>query len=132
MAFYSQKCSQAQTDMIQDRTHTAALCAFYQTLLFNRSMIHFYPPTCFCLSLAFLFSHFLETGCPIFCRAVCGADAEYFDLSKIFEPDHSSISAAQSGIRDGLQRTSADSNLPILFEPGQKIPTQTETQFQGL
>jgi hypothetical protein len=59
-----------------------------------------------------------------------GSDAEYFNFSKIFQPDDGSVTARQSGLRNCLQFAATDSNFSIFSQAGQKMPAQRATQFQ--
>ena len=130
MTFQSHKCSDAQPDMIQHRAQATALGAFNQTLLFEGAMIHFNAPRTSGFGFPFRLGHFPKARRPVFRRAVCGADAKHFDLSETFEPHRCAVSAAQPGIRDGLQTAPLDIDLPVRFESGQKMPTQRAHQFQ--
>jgi hypothetical protein len=57
-------------------------------------------------------------------------EAEYFDFSKALEPNNRSVTAAQSGLRDGLQTASIDVDLPVRFQTGQEMPAERANRFQ--
>ncbi len=130
MTFQTHKCPNAQSDVIQHRTQPAALCAFNQTLLFQTAMIHFNPPCRESKFLTLRFAHPDKARRPVFRCAVCGANPKYFDFSKSLEPHECPISAAQAGFRDCLQFALTHSDLPIRFEPSQKMPPQSANQFE--
>ena len=124
MTFISDKCSDAQTDVTQHRAQSSTLGAFNQALLFQRPMVHLDSPRRERKVFPLRFAHLFKTRRPIFRCAVCRANPKYFDPSETFEPTNSSIDARQSGFRDGLQSALVDSDLPICFEPRQKMPAQ--------
>ncbi len=128
MTFKANKCSHAQSDVIQHRAK-AALRPFNQTLLLQTAMIHFNPPRKTSRFLASRLAHFLKPGRPMFRRAVRSTAAKHFDFSKTFKP-HDLTACFQSCSRDGLQPRSIDIDLPVRFEPGQKMPTRRECQLQ--
>ncbi len=132
MTFNSHKRSDAQSDVIEHGSPAAALRAFDQTLLFQTAMIHFDPPGGFGFSFPLSFGHFPQAGRPVFRCAVRGANPKHFDFSKTFEPQKRSVTAGQTCFGDGLQTALPDSDLPVGFEPRQKMPAQSATQFQVL
>ena len=130
MTFNSHKRSDTQSDVIQHRAQSSALSAFDQALLFQRPMIHLNPPRTLGLGFPLSFSHCSQIRRPVFRCVVCGANPKYPDFSKTFEPQNCAVTARQSGFRNCLQTAAADSDLPIGFQPRQKMPTQRATQFQ--
>jgi hypothetical protein len=130
MTFYSHKCSNTKSDVIQHRAQSSALRSFDQALLFEGAMIHLNPPRSLGLRFPFRFGHLLEARRPVFRRAVYGADAKHFDFAESFKPNNRAIAAAQPGIRDRLQTASVNVDLPVRFQPGQKMPPQDAHQFQ--
>ncbi len=130
MTLQPHKRSDTQPDMIQHRAQPTALGAFNQTLLFKGAMIHLNAPRAFGLRFPFRFAHLLDARRPIFRRAVCSANTEYFDFSKPFEPHHCSIAAAQSGFGDRLQTASVDVDLPVRLQARQKMPRERRTNLR--
>ncbi len=130
MTFNSHKRSDTKPDMIQHGSQPTALRSFNQTLLFQRPMIHFNPPRAQGAGFPLRFGHLAQACRPVFRRVVCGADAKYFNLSETFEPADCAIAAAQSGFRYRLQPALVDSDLPVRFEPRQKMPAKRAHQLQ--
>ncbi len=130
MTFNSHKRPDTQPNMIQHGTQSAALGAFNQTLLLQSAMIHFNAPRGFGKLFALRLAHPVKTRRPVLRRAVCRKDTKYFDFAESFKPDECAIAAAQSGFRNGLQFARACADLPVRFEPRQKMPTQRAHQFQ--
>ena len=115
MTFNSHKRSDTKSDVIQHRAQPTALGAFNQTLLFEGAMIHLNAPRRERGSFSFCLDHLPAARRPVFRRAVCGANTEYFDFSETFEPNNRSVTAAKSGFRDGLQTASVEVDLPVRF-----------------
>ena len=132
MTFNSHKCPNTKSDVISHRSQAAALRALNQTLLFKGAMIHFNAPRAFSLRFPLRVSHLVKTRRPVFRCAVCGANPKYFDFSETFEPADCPVSATQSGFGDSLNPAAANSDLPVRFQAGQKMPAQRTTQFQIL
>ncbi len=132
MTFKAQKRPNAQPDVIQHGAHSAALRPFNQALLFQTAMIHFNPPRRESKLFAFGFGHLEKARRPVFRCAVCGTNPKHFDFSESLEPQERPVTAAQPGLRNCFQLAVPDSNLPIGFEPGQKMPAQATHQFEVL
>ena len=130
MAFNSHKRSDAKPDMIAHGAQATALRAFNKALLFKSAMIHLSAPRTFCLRFPLGVNHLLQARCPIFRRAVRGANTKHFDLTETLEPNNRSVTAAQSGYGDGLQPASVDVHLPVRFQACQKMPAESANQFQ--
>lgn len=93
-------------------------------------MIQLNPPRRFGLHFAFRLAHCFKARRPILRRAVYGADAEHFDFAETFEPTNCAVSAAQPGLRNGLQTVLVDSDLPVRLQASQKVPAERATEFQ--
>ena len=131
MTFQSNKCSDAQPDVIQHRAQAAAMRSLNQTLLFQSAVIHFNPPRRQSKSFALCFGHLSQARRPVFRCAVCSANPKYFDLSETFEPTKRAVSATQPGFRNRLQfAVAAKSNLAVGFQTSQKMPAQGTAQLQ--
>lgn len=59
----------------------------------------------------------------MFRRAVCDADTKHFDLTKTFEPDDLTA-FFQTRRHARPQAGLVDVNLPVRFQPGQKMPAE--------
>ena len=130
MTFQTHKRSDTQPDVIQHGAQAAALRPLNQTLLFQTTVIHLNAPRRERRFLALRLAHPEKARRPVLRCAVCGANPKHFDFSKPFEPNNRPVPAAQPGGGDRFQLACADSDLPIRFQPRQKMPAHRAHQFQ--
>ena len=95
-------------------------------------MIHLNPPRRESKLLALRLAHLGKARRPVLRCVVCDTNPQYLDFSKPCLPAECPVAAAQAGFRDSLQLAVPDADLPVRFEPGQKMPAHRAHQFEIL